>query len=181
MSSSTYGGRPTAKLSCEALEARENPAGNVTATLLGGTLIVNGDVFDNQFSIQQNSLGDLFIFGLNGTLINGVSTLFVGRGLLTNLFVNTWFGNDSVHIAGIGAFGSMFVSLGDENDALLMVNSGATFLAIDAQGGNDAVGLFGVVGFNAVDVTGGTGIDVLQNRGIFGGLSRIVRDFEIFI
>jgi hypothetical protein len=173
--------RLSAKLSCEALEARENPSGNVTATLLGGTLIVNGDALDNQFSIQQDAAGNMFIFGLNGTLINGVSTLFVGRGLLTNLFVNSWQGNDAVHIAGVGAFGSMFVSLGDEADQLLMVNSGATFLAIDAQGGNDAVALAGVVGFFAVDVTGGTGTDVIQDRGIFGGQVRVVREFEAFV
>jgi hypothetical protein len=181
MSALTPARRPTAKLSCEALEARENPSGNVTATLLGGTLIVNGDVSDNQFSIQQDAAGNMFIFGLNGTLINGVSTLFVGRGILTNLFINTWEGNDAVHIAGVGVFGSMFVTLGAGNDQLLMVNSGATFLAIDGGDGNDAMALQGVVGFFAVDVTGGPGIDVLQNRGIFGGSVRVIREFEIFV
>jgi hypothetical protein len=173
--------RPAAKLSCEALEARENPAGNVTATLLGSTLIINGDSFDNQFSVQQDAAANIFIFGLNGTLINGQTTLFVGRGILTNLFINAWQGNDAVHVAGVGTFGSLFVSLGDENDQLLMVNSGAPFLAIDAQGGNDAVALSGVVGFFAVDVTGGTGTDVLQDRGIFGGQFRTVREFEFSV
>jgi hypothetical protein len=165
----------------EALEARENPAGNVTGVMSGNQLVLSGDASDNWFGLQQDWLGNTIVYGLNNTLINGQTALYLGRWRLSDVYINTWGGNDAVHMAGVGASSCLYTSLRDGSDALQMVNSGGTYLAVDGQDGNDTIAPIGVVGFYAVDVTGGTGFDVLQDRGIFAGVVRLVPDFELWV
>src|SRR5262245_42531676 len=105
MSTATH--RPVVKLGCEPLEPRENPAGNVTAFLLGGSLTVVGDALDNAVSIQQSPVGDIVVVGLNGTTVNGRSSVLVGRGLLNTLNMNG--GNDAVEVVGPFVLGGMNV------------------------------------------------------------------------
>lgn len=57
-------------LGLESLEARRVMAGNVTASIVGGDLVITGDNAANDVRIHQN-LGKLVVEGLNGTRING--------------------------------------------------------------------------------------------------------------
>jgi hypothetical protein len=161
---------PTTALRLEALKARENPARNVSAAMSGNQLVISGDASDNWFSLQQDWPGNTIVYGLNNTLINGQTALYLGRWRLSNVYINTWGGNDAVHLAGVGASSCLYTSLRDGSDALQMVNGGGTYLAVDGQDGNDTIALAGVGGF-----------DVLQDRGILAGVVRLVRDFEMWV
>jgi hypothetical protein len=57
-------------LGLESLEARRVMAGNVTAAVVGGDLVITGDGAANEVRIHQ-VLGRLVVEGLNGTKING--------------------------------------------------------------------------------------------------------------
>ena len=51
---------PRARLGCELLESRTNPAGNVSVFVTAsGQLYVVGDVFDNAVSTQMDAAGNI--------------------------------------------------------------------------------------------------------------------------
>jgi hypothetical protein len=180
---------PTARLGCEALEARDNPAGNVTAFLSGGQLIVIGDALDNAFSIQQNALRDIIIYGVNGTAINGLPAVYVGRGTLSGLFINSGLGNDLVEVLGVQTPGNVTVWTDFGNDGVHLNGIAANTIGVTTGPGDDIVNEFNlftnIIGTNLgpgndavlasnVNVSvyasfvGGDGSDVFYNRGING-------------
>ena len=53
------------------LKPRTLLAGNVTATVLGGDLIVQGSDFDNAMTLMTNANGNIVLRGINDTSING--------------------------------------------------------------------------------------------------------------
>ena len=59
------------KLSVESLEGRRLLAGNVTAVLRGGDLILSGDTADNSVQVSRLPSGLFHIQGLEGTTVNG--------------------------------------------------------------------------------------------------------------
>ncbi len=74
------------RLHLECLENKNLLAGDVTAAIVGGDLVLTGDAVDNSFFLRRdNSLpspgpGDLVVVGFNGTTINGV-TADISSGL----------------------------------------------------------------------------------------------------
>lgn len=157
--------RPLARLACESLEHRDNPAGNVAVGLAGdGVLWVIGDALPNQVSIQQSSAGDIFVFGLNDTLVNGQTGVYVGNGILSGMNVQMGAGDDVVDVAGIYTTGWIYMTAGDENDGIVMQGVTADVVWLEAQGGNDAVALNGVVAMSGAVVDGGTGFDAVDFR-----------------
>lgn len=67
------------RLGCEALEHRDTPAGNVAATFQNGVWYLLGDAADNQISVTKDASGYVTVTGLNGTTVNGQSSVFLGR------------------------------------------------------------------------------------------------------
>jgi hypothetical protein len=144
---------------CERLESRDTPSGNVAATLSNGVLFLSGDAFDNQFSVQQNPNGDLFVIGLNGTTVNGLPSLYLGAGTLSGLAIDPWLGNDYVEILGVATPGSIWAVGNEGNDGLFVggVTTGALFL--DGQNGNDGIVTSTVFVGSFAEVSGGAGFD----------------------
>src|SRR5262245_18342162 len=102
-----------APLGIERLETRDTPAGNITATVSSGVLFLNGDGADNQFGLQQNSAGDVFVYGLNGTSVNGQPLVFVGRGTPAGVVADLGGGNDYLEVLNLFAGG---ISINGGND-----------------------------------------------------------------
>ncbi len=167
------------RLACEQLESRRNPAGNVTAFMSGGRLTLLGDAADNSVSIQQNAAGDLFLFGLNGTAINGQSAVYVGRGTISGLVVDTGQGNDYVEILGVATPGLVWVTTGDGSDGIFVGSVSAGQLHLDTQGGDDGVVTSTVFVAGTAEVSGGAGNDGYDYDGLFAGGGLFVHDFEV--
>jgi len=166
--------RPT----CEPLEARDVPAGNVAASLVNGVLYLSGDAFDNQFSVQQSPAGDVNVIGLNGTTINGVPSLYIGRGNLAGLAVDSWLGNDYVEILGVVTSGGIWAVTGNENDGIFVGGVLAGSLYLDAQGGNDGVVTSSVYVNTFAEVSGGSGFDGYDWDNLYAAWL-YVHDFEV--
>jgi hypothetical protein len=159
-----------ARLGCEALEARENPSGNMAAFFsAGGVLNVFGDASDNAVSIQQNGLGDTIIYGVNGTTINGLSAIYVGRGALGGLHVEGGFGNDLVEVMGMQTPGDIVIGTGAGNDGIHVNGVVVRALGIDAGIGNDTVTVGNVYLSSFAWISGGGpgDYDIFVNQGIY--------------
>ena len=103
----------------ERLESRQMMAGNVTAQLVDGDLIVTGDVADNTIQLRGNSM----LEGLNDengipTSINGVPNgTFDYSGLTGNVSIRTGDGNDRVFLElFLDLPGAVVIETGSGND-----------------------------------------------------------------
>lgn len=67
-----------ARLGCESLEARDTPAGNVAATFQNGVWYLLGDAADNQINVVKDASGNVTVYGLNGTTVNGQGAVALG-------------------------------------------------------------------------------------------------------
>jgi hypothetical protein len=151
-----------APLGIERLEARDTPAGNISATVSGGVLFLNGDGADNQFGLQQNASGDVFVYGLNGTSVNGQPVVLVGRGIPNAVVADLGTGNDYFEILGLLA-GGVSINGGNGFNSIAMANV-RTAGNIEYRGGqeDDAVFMAGVVAGNQMILDGGNGTDSLR-------------------
>ncbi|HUS38168.1 MAG TPA: hypothetical protein VMX74_01890, partial [Pirellulales bacterium] len=115
-------------------------AGNVTASLVDGDLIVTGDRLDNSVEIAIVS-GDLVVRGFDDTTINGAVTPFVA-------------------VAGSATIADdLFVRLGSGDDVLIL-NDGVEVTdraLISLSNGNDE--------FGASNITVGTDLNIFAWRG----------------
>ncbi|MCU0702507.1 MAG: hypothetical protein MUF18_00760 [Fimbriiglobus sp.] len=153
------------RLGCERLETRENPAGNVMATVLpGGYLYVRGDAADNLVSIQQNAVGDIIIYGVAGTTVNGLSAAYMGTGWLNGVFVVSDAGNDLIKMIGVRVYDIIQTQMGNENDGLALYGVSANRLIASMEGGDDVVAMDGVYVGQYAYVLGGTGYDTVDYR-----------------
>lgn len=62
-------------LNCESLESRELMAGNVQVSVVNNEVVVRGDSQANQIRVAQLNNGAYRVFGLNGTKVNGQSSV----------------------------------------------------------------------------------------------------------
>src|SRR5688500_8420014 len=111
------------KLNCELLEARDTPAGNVTAMVFGGTVVVTGDSEFNRIQIAQDGAGNMFAAGLEGTTVNGQSVVFVGQGVPDGVSVSLGDGQDYLEMMGVFA-GGISIEGGNDGDGLWLWNVG---------------------------------------------------------
>jgi len=96
------------RLAVETLEGRTLMAGNVTASVISGSLVVQGDDLSNAVTIQQTSPGTfrLVTFQIDGapTLINGSSDNDqTFSGVTADVTISMAGGNDQVRINGVDA------------------------------------------------------------------------------
>ena len=80
----------------EALEDRTVPAGNVTASVIGGNLVIGGDAESNQITVKGDTRGT-------------IDSESIGPGTTIN--------NQSGVATFVGFNGSVVVRMGDGNDA----------------------------------------------------------------
>jgi hypothetical protein len=173
---------PRTRLACDQLEARENPAGNVVASLSGGTLRVAGDAADNQISIQQNAAGDIIIYGYDGTAVNGLPSVYVGRGVLDRLEVDMADGADYADTSGVLVNIDLTLYGGNGHDTLAVYNSSAgNSIAVGGGPDNDYIAITNAVAGNSVFMAGGSGIDTLDYNGASAGWGQFHWEFETFV
>jgi hypothetical protein len=153
------------RLSCDQLESRDNPAGNVTAVIFpNGHLYVRGDAADNVFSIQQNVYGDLYIYGVSGTTVNGQPWVYLGRGWLNGVAVVADAGNDLVEMIGVRVNDLIYTQMGNENDGVALYGCVAGRMSLQMEGGDDIVAMDGVYVGGYAEVLGGSGFDTIDYR-----------------
>lgn len=153
--------RPVSRaLHVEALERREVLAGNVTAQLVGSTLLLTGDALGNEVVVASVTGGRIAVLGEN-TTINGSTDPFVTTKPVVSIIANLNGGNDGIGFGNSAqGFADQLSELGidpifDINTlqaAIDAVAAGATrfvlprSLVITTDGGSDVVGIIGTIG-----------------------------------
>ena len=169
------------QLRCERLEDRDTPAGNVSVVLAGSQLYVTGDGFDNGVSTQQNANGDIIVVGVNGTTVNGMGCVYVGRGILRDVIVRGGGGNDLIDVVGLFVNNGISIETGNGNDQIQVRNVNAAYIAVYARGGNDSLLTQNAHASVGIDLQGGDGFDFWANRNTSGGQWGSVIQFEAFV
>ncbi len=107
------------RCSFESLEDRRLLAGDVTAKIDHGNLVIKGDKLDNAITISVNG-GQISVAGDTGTgtNINGLTTPFTtdATNFTGKLKISMGKGNDSVTIQGLTVDGNASIKLGKGND-----------------------------------------------------------------
>ncbi len=100
----------------ESLEKREVLAGNVTAAIVGGNLVISGDDNHNNIEIVGTGVpGEFRVIGLDlagATLINGAAGPATFRGVMGGILINARGGNDLVAAHSLTTFGDLNVQGG---------------------------------------------------------------------
>lgn len=112
----------------ELLEQRTLLAGNVTAALVSGDLIVQGDDADNVVDLLTNEAGNIVLRGLDGTSINGRTNFVPADGIPEisgDLQIFLAGGDDTLAINGIQITDSLQIE-DDTGDNTLTIQSCAT-------------------------------------------------------
>jgi hypothetical protein len=159
--------RKNRKLTFQTLESRQLMAGNVSAAVINGDLVVKGDANSNDIAIfqvmQQGQIipGRYVISGLNGTTINhgtgGFSATGVNRDFLVEMNLG---GNDHV------AIGNMNPSNPNLTNASFVVPRNLK-VTLDTSGDNN-LEIKGITVRNNATITAGAGDNTMNIRGTFG-------------
>jgi hypothetical protein len=145
-------------------------AGNVTASIIGGVLTIEGDKKDNIILIDSNDDFTTTVLGV-GTTINGAPgfATFVG---LPPISVDLGDGHDTVSFSDMG-LQSVDVDTGKGNDTVIGAINGSTpnifgHLTINTGDGDDDIVLAGNTGVASdLNVDTGKGKDTFD---VFGSL-----------
>jgi hypothetical protein len=151
-------------LRVECLESRLALAvlgGNVTAQLLGSTLLLTGDALDNALVVSTATGGRMAVLGGLGTTINGSTSPFVTSRAVTSIVANLNAGNDVVGFTNsavglvnqLTTFGISSPFSPTDLQALIDEATGGIpaftlpgSVTVTTAAGNDAVGIIGTVG-----------------------------------
>ncbi len=169
--------RRKSALRMESLENRIALAGDVVAALEGSLLVVAGDNLANELSITQNAAGDVTLLGLNGTTVNGLSSLTLANPLLNSAEIRMEGGNDKLTVTGLRTSTDLNIDLGAGNDAANVVANAGGNLSVKGEVGNDTVTVRGTrVGIDLnVEMGTGTANVNLRNSNI-GGNTTVITD-----
>ena len=162
----------------ETMEARQLLAGNVTAGIVGGVLVVVGDNKANELVIASHPNSTTTVTPAAGTTVNG------GAGAATfaalpPISVDLGNGDDIVTLVDLN-FQNVTVATGNGNDRVLGDTAGNppnifNRLHIDTGNGNDLVHLGGATGV-ATDLTIHTGngddrVELVDAVGVGGNIN----------
>lgn len=125
-------------LHVESCERRIPLAGDVSVALEGSLLKVHGDNLPNEVSVQQNSAGDVSVIGLNGTRINGRSSVVLQNPRLETLDVRLSGGSDRVTIGSVRVANDMNIDGGYGDDVIQVFTPRVgSNLSIKGEAGTD--------------------------------------------
>ena len=153
----------------EALEDRKMLAGNVTVSVSGGILRINGDGQSNEIRVSKPAGTDLVIDAGHDTRINGGSlggerAINLNSNQINGVRINMGYGHDVLTLDNIGyaPVGDVDVDMGGSHDTVNV--RGAVYYDLDIDGGigHDTIDFFDVQSQSDVKVTGGRNRDVLQ-------------------
>ena len=154
------------RLALEKLQIRELLAGDVTAAVTNGFLVVRGDDAANELTIERVSGDRVRVTGATGTTINGLTQpaiLKVRKGY----DIATGGGDDKLTVIGLNAFGryEIRMELGAGNDTLVASNLVAQRIHSNGGAGNDSITVRNSRSWRGSGVGGGAGDDtiVLEN------------------
>jgi hypothetical protein len=157
----------------ESLEKREVMAGNVTAAIVGGSLVISGDDNSNNIEVVGTGVpGEYRIIGhdlVGATLINGAVGPLTIRGVTGGILINARGGNDRVSAHSLTTFGDLsiqggagvdYLTVGDQT-GMSATRVGVNVVIADLEDGHTAAYMFcTVVGINAT-------IDLADGRNVF--------------
>ena len=156
----------------ESLENRQMLAGDVTAQIVNGDLVIGGDNLDNGITIAAGATaGTVVITGVNAggtaTNVNGTANGSVTlSGFTDDLRIRMRGGNDAVTITGLTVPDNADLEGGSGNDTFTI--SGSTFngeLELELGTGNDTATLTNVTVNDEAEVEGGSGDDSVTVTG----------------
>ncbi len=156
--------------SFETLEKRSMLAGNVTASVVSGNLLITGDNSANIITVQQNANGNWQITGA-ATKINGSNKAFTATGVTGAVSINLNGGNDSLTMVSGNVTNNLTILMGAGNDAAALANIQiGTFLHFEGGAGNDALAINNVhvsdptfAHFSSIDMQDGNDTVAIHN------------------
>ncbi len=158
--------RKKVALSLEHLEDRTVPAGNITATVFGGVLQVQGDSAANQVWVEGLGGGQAIITGLGGTTVNGGGPVVLG-GIEFAYDIRLGDGDDGLWVTGAQGNKALWVDMGAGNDGLAVVaawNTGPNVFVMGA--GNDSISVASAIWDNVTFFDMGDGDDNFAVDGV---------------
>src|SRR5438874_387391 len=118
--------KKSTKARFESLESRLALAGNVTAALFAGGLLITGDNSANAILVEQVDADSFRVTGL-GTRVNGSFSPQQIDGVVTGIGIDMLGGNDAVTLRNLTVPGEgLGIVLGSGNDTLVL--TGVTVL-----------------------------------------------------
>jgi hypothetical protein len=154
------------RLALEKLQARELLAGDVTAAVTNGFLVVRGDDAANELTIERISGDKVRVTGATGTTINGLTQPAILR-VRKGYDIATGGGDDKLTVIGLNAVGryEIRMDLGAGNDVLVASNLLAQRIHAGGGDGNDSITVRNSRSRRGSGVGGGAGDDtmVLEN------------------
>ncbi|HYH65221.1 MAG TPA: hypothetical protein VD866_11050 [Urbifossiella sp.] len=170
---------PRTRLGCEALESRETPAGDVALAFSANGLFLTGDAAANRVHVEQNSAGDVYVVGQDGTTVNGQPFVYVGRGPLPQFVADLGEGEDYLALVNVFA-GRVDVRGGSGGDGLYLINVGSSGdIIIDGGVGNDTLYASGAAAGNAFVIHGGPSTDWWHADNSGGAAGTFILDAEV--
>ena len=154
------------RLALEKLQARELLAGDVTAAVTNGFLVVRGDDAANELTIERINGDKVRVTGATGTTINGLTQPAILR-VRKGYDIATGGGDDKLTVIGLNAVGryEIRMDLGAGNDVLVASNLLAQRIHAGGGDGNDSITVRNSRSRRGSGVGGGAGDDtmVLEN------------------
>jgi hypothetical protein len=166
----------------ESLESRRMMAGNVTATKIGGDLVIVGDELGNSVRVYQQGASTYEVVGritelAADTLVNGQDTSSAGvsfNGITGSIRMDTHGGLDRIWIGqsnSIGISGALVINTGSGNDQVyLALNSPlvtGTEILVDLGDGDDFLYEQRIIAGTTLDISAGGGNDSLSLSSTF--------------
>jgi hypothetical protein len=136
-------------------------AGNVTVSVVNGTVMIVGDPANNVVGVSEGGANDeLGIFGGDGTTINGDESVLV-TGMTGRVTIDLGAGDDDLEVGETPKFPSdLRIMLGDGNDELGLTDTYTMgILSISCGDGDDDVSGSVVDAGKTIKVIGGDGDD----------------------
>ena len=154
------------RLLLEGLQSRLLMAGDVSAVIDNGYLVVRGDDAANEITIQGIGGNQIQVTGATGTTINGLTQPAILR-LRKGVDIDMKGGDDKLTVIGVNAFGryQIRMELGAANDTLVADGLFAQRIHANGGDGNDSITVRNSRSWKGSGVGGGAGDDtlVLQN------------------
>ena len=166
--------------SLEPLEPRQLLAGNVTAEVVRGSLLVTGDDADNDIVIDQVGLpADQFRItsGADATTINGLAGPLVFIGVTADLVIRLAAGNDTLEIADSIVPRDVRIDGGDGDNSVTIdpTTIGRNLRILNGTGSDSLVLLDCAVARQArIDNRDGTSATSIDN--VFVGRSLVIKN-----
>jgi len=125
-------------LGMERLEERALMAGNVTAEVVRGRLLIRGDGAANDLRVGYLQFPPLLVEGIN-TTINGKSDPFLPDRPFSSIRISLGDGDDRLEMNFIEVLGDVAVGGGRGDDTILATTINARRFKIDTSDGRDSV------------------------------------------